>query len=189
MNTQTLIPILITAVVLIAAVVVAWSAILWGRSLKLRKKFGSEYNYTLEQTGDRRAAEAALAEREKRINKLEIHALDEEKRNRYHDEWLNIQAHFVDDPAKSVEQADRLITEVMVARGFPVADFEQRAADLSVMYPDLVSNYRSAYDIAMKNQNDGASTEDLRQAIVYYRSLFEELLGNVEAKEKEAVTS
>ena len=90
---------------------------------------------------------------------------------------------FVDDPAKSVKEANRLITEVMIGRGFPVADFEQRAADVSVMYPDFVSNYRNAHAIASKNQNGGASTEELRQAMVYYHSLYTELLGTEDGKE------
>jgi hypothetical protein len=117
---------------------------------------------------------------------MELRDLNENARDRYHEEWIEIQAGFVDDPSKSVAEANRLITEVMIARGFPVADFEQRAADLSVLYPDFVSNYRNAHAIAMKNQNYETSTEDLRQAMVYYRSLFEELLGTVDVKEVEA---
>lgn len=193
MNTETLIPILIAAAVLIVISLLILVAVQKGRSQRLRHKFGPEYNYTLEKTGDRRAAEEALAEREKRVNELEIRPLNEDERVRYHGEWLEIQAKFVDNPSKSVEEANRLITEVMIARGFPVADFEQRAADLSVIYPDFVPNYRNAYDIAMRNQADGASTEELRQAMVYYRSMFEELLGTVDeteekVKEKEIVT-
>jgi len=184
-NTETLILILIAAAVLLTASLIAWLAIRRWRSHKLRGKFGSEYDYTMEKVGDRRAVEETLAEREKRVSKLEIRALHDDERDRYHGEWIEIQANFVDDPTKSVEEANRLITEVMIARGFPVADFEQRAADLSVMYPEFVSNYRSAYDIALKNQRNGASTEELRQAMVYYRSLFEELLGTVEANEVE----
>jgi hypothetical protein len=94
----------------------------------------------------------------------------------------------VDDPRQSVEHANRLMTEMMIARGFPVADFEQRAADLSVLYPGIVPQYRNAYAITQKNQTDGTSTEELRQAMVYFRPLFEELAGTVEAKEKELET-
>jgi hypothetical protein len=142
--------------------------------------------------GDRRAAEETLMEREKRIKKVEIRTLNEDEKVRYRGEWSEIQANFVDSPSRSVEEANRLIMEVMSLRGFPVADFDQRAADLSVMYPDFVSNYRNAHEIAMKNQRNGTSTEELRQAMVYYHSLFEELLGieevnDVEVEEREVV--
>lgn len=185
MTTNTTIMILIAAIVLIVAALVIWYAIRLSRSRKLRRKFGPEYDYTMEKVGDRRAAEETLVEREKRVSMLDIRSLDENERDRYHTEWVEIQAGFVDNPSKSVEAGNRLITEVMVARGFLVADFEQRAADLSVMYPDFVSTYRKAYAIASKNRDNGASTEELRQAMVYYHSLFEELLGTAEMKEVE----
>jgi hypothetical protein len=192
-NTETLFSILIAAAVLIVAGLLILIAIRRWRSQKLRQKFGPEYDYTMEKVGDRRTAEETLAEREKRVSKLEIRALNKEQKVRYHGDWIEIQANFVDNHSKSIEEANQLITEVMIARGFPVANFEQRAEDLSVMYPDFVSNYRNAYDIAMRNQHDGTSTEELRQAMVYYHSLFEELLGTnevteVEVKEKEVVT-
>ena len=193
MTTETMIQILIAAAVLIVGGIGIWFALRLSRSRNLRQKFGPEYDYTMEKVGDRRAVEETLAEREKRISKLDIRSLDEAERDRYHGEWLEIQADFVDNPSKSVDSGNRLITEVMVARGFPVADFEQRAADLSVMYPDFVINYRNAYAIALKNKGNQTSTEELRQAMVYYHSLFEELLGAaderfIEAKEKEVVT-
>ncbi len=186
MKTETLILILIAAAVLIAAGLGVWFAIRSRRSQKLREKFGPEYDYTMEIAGDRRTAEETLKEREKRVVKLDIRPLYENEWDRYHEEWIKIQADFVDDPSKSVQEANRLITEVMIARGFPVANFEQRAADLSVMYPDFVSNYRDAYAIVEKNQRNGTSTEELRQAMVYYHSLFDELLGTVDVKEVEA---
>lgn len=176
MTVDTLTPILIAVAALIMTGLVTWLAFSMWRSHKLRAKFGAEYDYTLEKEGNRRAAEETLAEREKRVGKLDIRSLGESERDRYHGEWITIQANFVDDPSKSIEDANRLITEVMIARGFPVADFEQRAADLSVIYPEFVSNYRLAYAVALKNQSSGASTEELRQAMVYYRSLFDELL-------------
>ena len=186
MKTETLILILIAAAVVVAAGLGIWYAMRRQRSQNLREKFGPEYDLTMEKTGDQRTAEKTLGEREKRVVKLDIRALDQNERDRYHGEWTQIQADFVDDPSKSVKEANRLITEVMIARGFPVADFEQRTADLSVMYPDFISNYRNANVIALKNQRNEASTEELRQAMVYYRSLFEELLGTVEVKEVEA---
>jgi hypothetical protein len=169
--------ILIAVAVLVIVGLGLWYAMRQRRSQNLREKFGPEYNYTLDKIGDQRAAESTLKDREKRVVKLDIHDLDENRKQSYQEEWVEVQANFVDDPSKSVEDANRLITEVMIARGFPVADFEQRAADLSVLYPDFVSNYRSAYTIALKNQQKTSSTEELRQAMVYYRSLFEELLG------------
>lgn len=193
MNTQTLTLVLIAVVILVVIGLVSMLATRSMRSKKLREKFGPEYDYTLEKVGDKRAAEETLAEREKRVGKLDIRDLDEKERNRYLNEWIEIQKGFVDDPSKSVEAANRLVTEVMTARGFPVTDFEQRAADLSVLYPEFVSNYRCADDIAAKNQRNEASTEDLRQAMVYYRSLYKELLGGVdvhtaEGEVKEIVT-
>jgi hypothetical protein len=179
---------LIVAVVLIVVILGVLSAMRRGSSQKLREKFGPEYDLTMEKVGDKRTTEETLKEREKRVNQLDIRALDEHARDRYHGEWIKIQTDFVDNPSKSVEEANRLITEVMVGRGFPVADFEQRAADLSVLYPNFVPNYRNAYAIALKNQRNEASTEELRQAMVYYHSLYEELLGTVETKEKEAAT-
>ncbi len=186
MQTETLIIVLIALVVLIVAGIVAWAGIRLRRSQNLRKKFGPEYDYTMEKLGDRRAAEETLEEREKRVNKLAIRALDTDEWDHYHTEWIEIQADFVDEPSKSVEAANRLIKEVMEARGFPVADFEQRVADISVLYPDFVSNYRNAHAIAARNEHDGGvSTEELRQAMVYYRSLFEELLETAEINVKE----
>ncbi|MBP1609444.1 MAG: hypothetical protein H6Q04_1679, partial [Acidobacteria bacterium] len=111
--------------------------------------------------------------------------LDMQKAELYKAEWDGIQTDFVDRPYGSVEEADRLITEVMIARGFPVEDFEHRAADISVLYPDVVINYRNAHAIAEKGQHNGVTTEDLRKAMVYYHSLFDELLETEKPKQKE----
>jgi hypothetical protein len=181
----------ITIIVIAAIVVVGVILGVWfsnrNRSKRLRGKFGSEYDLTLEKTGNRRAAEESLKEREERISKLDIHDLDQTERDCYQADWRQIQAQFVDDPSESLSKANILITEVMTARGFPVADFEQRAADLSVLFPDFVPKYREAHNISLKNQTGQASTEELRQAMVCYRSLFEQLLGTpqVMTKEKE----
>lgn len=183
METETPILIVVAAVVLITAGIGVWFASRRKHSQDLQAKFGPEYNYTVNKEGDQRAAEKALKEREKRVVKLDIRDLNEPERERYHSEWIKIQADFVDNPAKSVEDANRLITEVMIARGFPVADFEQRAADLSVMYPNFVPDFRSAHEIALKNQQNQSSTEELRQAMVYYHSLYEQLLGTIASKE------
>jgi hypothetical protein len=189
MDNSSLIPVVFIAAVLLVAVVIAWFISRGRRSQDLRNKYGPEYDYTVEQAGDRRAAEQALLERERRVNQLAIRDLGPQETDQYHARWVEIQADFVDKPAEMVEKADALIQEVMSARGFPTADFEQRAADISVFYPEFVPNYRNAHAIAMKSQRNEASTEDLRQAMVYYRSLFEELLGTETTKYKEVKIS
>jgi hypothetical protein len=189
MDTQTLIILLAAGVGLLAVIATAWLAVSDRRSKNLREKYGPEYDYTLEQSGDRQTAEKSLIEREKRIDKLDIRELDERESDLYHTKWVEIQADFVDQPAESVERANGLINEVMEARGFPTAEYEQRASDISVIYPELVTNYRNAHTISEKARQDGVSTEDLRQAIVDYRSLFEELLRKETIKEKEVKVS
>jgi hypothetical protein len=176
MNIQTIIPILLAALIVLVAAVILVFVILRIRSQRLKRKFGPEYDYTVQKLGDRRQAEADLKEREKRVVKLDIHPLGDEVNKKYHDEWISIQAKFVDNPSDSVEQANRLVTEVMIARGFPVADFEQRSADLSVIFPNLVPGYREAQQILMKQRNGGASTEELRQALLNFHTLFDELV-------------
>ena len=117
---------------------------------------------------------------------LDIRPLSMAEQERYQADWASVQSKFVDEPGQAIVAADRLIMEVMQARAYPVSDFEQRAADISVQYPGLVSNYRGAREIADKNKQQQANTEELRQAMIYYRSLFEELLGTdaVVAEEK-----
>jgi hypothetical protein len=183
-----------TIVAVVAAVVVVILALmLWSmgqrrRSEQLRERFGPEYEHTVEETGDKRKAEAELAARAERVRSLDLHPLNAEQRHRFAQSWRSVQASFVDNPAGAVQQADRLVAEAMKARGYPVGDFEQRAADISVDHPQIVQNYRSAHDIAMRNSQGKASTEDLRKALVYYRNLFDELLATEtsEADMKEA---
>jgi len=179
-NTSQIVALIVVVIAVALAVGIGiWFAGRTKRSKTLREKFGPEYDLTMEKTGNKRATEATLGEREKRISQLDIRDLNPTERDRYHKEWTEIQANFVDEPSKSLEKANLLVTEVMMARGFPVADFEQRAADVSVLYPNVVTNYRHANVIALKNQSNEASTEELRQAMVHYRSLFDELLGTV----------
>jgi hypothetical protein len=178
--------ILIAAVVLIIAILVIWSSMNRRRSEDLRQRFGPEYEYTMQKVGDKPAAEEDLKERQKRVSKLNIRALNPGEKEKYQAEWKQIQANFVDSPSDAVEEANGLIGEVMVARGFPVSDFEQRTEDISVFYPSFVSNYRNAYAIAHKNQSSGASTEELRQSIVYYRSMFDVLLGTQNTRTSES---
>ena len=162
---------------LVVLAALAFVAYRWMASRRLRDRFGDEYDRTVEETGSRRTAEGELRERQKRRSKLDIKDLSPESRQRYQASWSQIQATFVDRPAQSVHEADGLIAAVMRERGYPVEDFEQQAADISVDHPNVVTNYRAGHAISMASDHDKASTEDLRQAIVYYRALFEDLVG------------
>jgi hypothetical protein len=158
------------------------------RSRRLREQFGPEYKHAVRQYGDARKAEAELAEREKRIRRLDIRPLTQEERSRFAEVWKRTQAHFVDEPSKAVGEADALLKEVMQTRGYPVGDFDQRAADISVDHPSVVTNYRAGREISERNKSGDATTEDLRQAMMHYRSLFEELTETGEAvRSKEAI--
>ncbi|HYX88208.1 MAG TPA: hypothetical protein VE753_02470 [Gaiellaceae bacterium] len=168
--------ILIAIGVAALCVLTAWSALAARRRRSLRQTFGPEYDRAVADAATRREAESELAERRKRREELEITPLDSGARERYHDEWRRAQERFVDDPAGAVEEADRLIQNVMRESGYPVNEFEQRAADLSVDHPEVVANYRAAHGISVANERGKASTEDLRTAMVHYRSLFAELL-------------
>jgi FtsZ-interacting cell division protein ZipA len=163
-------------IVLALLVVLALVAGRRRRSHRLQERFGPEYDRTVAQTGDRKEAESELEERTARRQRLDIVALDPADRARYLEAWRQTQARFVDEPAEATREADRLVTAVMRDRGYPVDDFEQRAADVSVDHPQVVDDYRAAQAIAAANERSEASTEDLRQALVHYRSLFEELL-------------
>jgi hypothetical protein len=127
--------------------------------------------------GNEKKAQTELEERQKHVEALNIRPLSVNERERYQADWTAVQSKFVDEPGRAIVDADRLIMEVMQVRAYPVSDFEQRAADISVTYPALVSNYRAARAIALKNEQHQADTEQLRQAMIYYRSLFDELLG------------
>jgi len=145
-------------------------------SKRLQGQFGTEYDHTVEILGDKKKAHAELDERQKHVASLDIRSLSAKERDRYTADWIAVQSKFVDEPGQAIVDADRLIMEVMQLRAYPISDFEQRAADVSVSYPELVSNYRAARAIALKNEQYKASTEELRQALIYYRSLFDELL-------------
>lgn len=174
MDTRVLIALVIViAVVLIAA---AYFVMRRRNSQHLKQKFGPEYDRTVQMQGDPRRAESVLLEREKRVGKFSLRALSPADRERYGEEWTAVQRRFVDDPSGAVTQADKLVNAVMAARGYPIGDFEQRASDISVNHPTVVQNYRAAREIAVRHNQGRSSTEDLRRAMVYYRSLFDELL-------------
>lgn len=146
------------------------------RSKKFSNQYGTEYDRTVKSMGNEKKAQTEMDDRKKHIETLNIRSLSENERQRYLAEWTVVQAKFVDQPGQATIEADHLIMEVMQMRAYPVSDFDQRAADISINYPELVSNYRAAREIALKNADHNASTEELRQAMIYYRSLFEELL-------------
>jgi hypothetical protein len=173
-------------VIVVAILVVAGAAMLYlqrEKTRRLRAHYGPEYDRSLETQGDRRRAEAELARRQERVEHLDIRPLSPQDRDRFAEAWRSVQAQFVDDPPGAILGADRLVTEVMRVRGYPVSDFEQRAADISVDHPRVVEHYRAAYAIARRSDRGEASTEDLRQAMVHYRALFEDLLETEPAKE------
>jgi len=146
------------------------------RTKRFQKKFGPEYEHTVQSAGNEKKAQSELNERQKHVDTLDIRPLSLSERERYQSEWKAVQNKFIDQPGQATVEADHLIMEVMKVRAYPVSDFEQRAADISIAYPALVSNYRAAREIAIKNEHHQANTEELRQALVYYRSLFDELL-------------
>jgi hypothetical protein len=168
---------LVVAVIAVLAVaIVAWAVVRKMRTKKLQGKFGPEYERTVQQVGDRGKAENELEARRKRVEKFNLRPLSLDEQTRFGKEWAATQARFVDDPKGAVADGNRLVKELMQARGYPMGDFEQRAADISVDHPRVVSNYRSAREIAARSEQGKATTEDLRKAVVYYRDLFEELL-------------
>ena len=165
-----------------------WFAVQRRRSESLRTQFGPEYERTVEQASDRARAEADLQERRERVDAFDIRPLGTPAHHRFSEEWASVQAMFVDDPAGAVEQADGLIGDVMRARGYPVGDFEQRAADLSVDHPTVVEHYREAHTVAQASRDGSGDTEALRQAFVHYRALFADLLEGAPAAEPRATT-
>ena len=173
MSTTALI-ILIAVIVIAAVAVFAYMA--KRRSAALRTRFGPEYDRAVREYGNRTRAEKALDRRTERTGKYNIHSLTFEEQRRFADEWRHTQARFVDNPSLAIQEADHLVCEVMRDCGYPMADFDRRTEDLSVDHARVVRNYRAAHDIAKKQEDGRATTEDLRQAMVFYRELFDELL-------------
>ena len=171
------------AIVLVVGIVVGIAITYFfqrNRSLRLRQRFGPEYSRAVAETGDRWRAESALEHRAKRVERLHIRTLDPAERRHFLEAWHEIQTRFVDDPNGSLVEADGPIASVMSAEGYPVSDFEQRTADISVDHPEVVEHYRGGHRIVLEDAQGRADTEDLRQGMIHYRTLFEDLLGQPE---------
>ncbi len=187
MSTEQTVIILVVALIVIALIAIGiWLYQGRRRSIQLRSRFGSEYERAVRQYGGRRRAEADLAAREERVRQLHIVSLSPAEAARFRDAWQRVQSEFVDDPKMAVAEADLQIRSLMEKRGYPVGDFEQRAADISVDYPTVVDNYRLAHHIAIRSEQGMADTEELRKALVHYRALFDELLETSRSEPKEA---
>ncbi|MGB3484792.1 MAG: hypothetical protein WBB07_21560 [Mycobacterium sp.] len=180
--------------IVIALVVVAFAGIVFiamrtrssKHSERLKQHYGPEYDRLVAETGGQQAAEAELTARERKLSKLDIVPLSPKAQEMYSAQWRQVQAGFVDNPTSAVKDADLLVNQVMRERGYPVDDFEQRAADISVAHPDVVENYRAAHGIYLEQQSGPTVTESQREAFVHYRRLFEKLLGTTQNTTKEA---
>ena len=173
MDTQVLIVAVVAAIIVALA---AWWMMQSRRRAHLRERFGPEYERAVRETGNVTKAETMLSDRERRIAKLPIRPLTADESARFSASWRAIQTRFVDDPQGAVTEADALITEVMTARGYPMTDWQQRVADISVDYPRVVDHYRTGHDIVLRHERGDASTEEMRRAMIAYRELFAELV-------------
>lgn len=172
-----------TAIIVIAAVIVAalalWAALRRRRTNTLRDRFGDEYDRTVEEQGKRAKAEAALEERAERVAKLDIRPLTPPERQAAITEWREVKAVFVDSPVEAVHHADRLLASIMTARGYPMADFDRRYEDLTVDHGEVARHYREGHEITLRHERGQASTEDLRQAMIHFEALFDDLVNEV----------
>lgn len=176
--------IVVLVVVLLAVLFAAgWYFGGQARSRRLRDRFGPEYDRRVEEAENRRVAERELAEREKRHSQLDLRPLSDSARLRYAEQWERVQERFVDDPAAALTQADELVHAVMRDRGYPADGFDQQAADLSVEHAAVVEHYRRGHEVRGRHERAEATTEDLRQALVHYRTVFRELVGPYDARE------
>lgn len=176
MSTGVIIGVIVAVVVVVAALVVWLTVARLRRRQQLRDRFGPEYDKAVDDGQTRRSAERELGEREKRHEQFDITPLSPTARDRYTQQWTLIQAQFVDRPGVAVAEADRLVTVVMGERGYPTEDYRQQLTDLSVEHASTLEHYRSAHDIKSRHDQSQMSTEELREAMVHYRSLFEDLL-------------
>ena len=170
----------VAAVIIIALIFIAVAMSRRNRSAGLQRRFGPEYERTVRERGNRTEAERELAQRESRVKKMHIEELPAGAKQRYVEEWRTVQSRFVDEPQTALAKADSLVTNVMRDRGYPMENFDQRVADLSPDHPDVVNNYRTAHEITARTERGQVSTEDLRQAMIHYRALFDDLVGSDE---------
>lgn len=175
MDSQTLLIIAVATVVVLVGIA-AWAYTTRRRSVRLRERFGPEYDRTVETAASPAEAEAILRQRAARVDRFKLRPLSREQADAFAVEWRRVQAIFVDDPNRAVGEADSLVTQVMSARGYPLEDFERRAEDVSVDHPHVVENYRTARTLMLRRERGQATTEELRQAVVNYRALFDDLL-------------
>ena len=167
---------LVTLAVIVILAIVAFALYQRNRSRHLEEHYGTEYRRAVDQLGSRSKAEQELAEREKRVAALQLKPLPPSVAAHFAQSWKALQGRFVDDPKEAMFEADQLVRELMLKRGYPMGDFERRAADISVDHPAVVEHYRAAHDIALRDRRGQADTEDLRKALVHYRALFQDLL-------------
>lgn len=185
MSSTSIIPIVVAVIVVVLAIVIVIALAIQSqrqaqrRRRNLRERFGPEYDRLIAATGSARAAERELEARERRAARFNIRTLSQEEQARFITRWQQVRAEFVDNPKDSLSHADDLLADVMNARGYPVQDFEQRSADLSVDHPIVVQHYHAAHGIALRHRKGETTTEDLRQAMIHYRALFEELVSDV----------
>ncbi len=172
----TIVGLVIVVVVVVAALAIWYFTQQQRHRAELREQFGPEYDHAVETYGGRGRAEQALEQRAERVAALHIRPLGVDESQKFGERWRQVQTEFVDDPEGAIRRADALCAEAMQARGYPMGDFEQRAADISVDHADVVEHYRAAHSLALKAGRGDASTEDLRQAMVHYRALFEDLI-------------
>ena len=177
--------VLLAIAALVALAIIVWAALRGRRTTHLRERFGDEYDRTLEEQGKRAKAEAALHEREARVAKLEIRPLGGEERQAAITEWREVKGVFVDSPVEAVHHADRLLASIMKARGYPMSDFDQRYEDLTVDHGEVARHYREGHEITERHRLGNASTEDLRQAMIHFEALFDDLV-NEPAHDAEA---
>ena len=163
-------------VILLAAIVTLFVSQRQRKSQRLQRRFGPEYNRAVDELGNRTKAESELEAREKRVGQLTITPLAPSDAARFTQAWTVMQGRFIDNPKGVVVEADRLVRDLMIKRGYPMGDFERRAADISVDHPTVVEHYRAAQSIAVRDERGEADTEELRKAVVHYRTLFDELL-------------
>lgn len=183
---MTIIVVIVIIIIILALAFGVWWSMQQRQTQAVKEQFGPEYERSVaEHGGSERQAVSDLKDRQERVQQVEIHPLSGDARDRFADQWKNVQSQFVDDPAGAVTAADGLIAGAMREIGYPVDQFDQREEAISVKYPEVANDYRSAHDIAERNESGDANTEDLREAMVSYRNLFERLVGMAASNQTE----